>query len=1078
MKPALTALLAILSLFPVIVPRAQSISTIAGTPTVYGFGGAGGPATSAVIGEPFSVVADNSGNIFFSDPNNNRIWKVNTAGIASVYAGTGVFGSTGDGGPATAAEISRGFFLSGDNAGNLYVIDNNYAVRKINAAGIISTIITSTQGAAAASTGDGGPLSAATFQAISAFVPDNAGNFYISEFNGDVVRKVNSAGIISTIAGTGVMGYSGDGGPATAAQLKAPYAVAFDNAGNIYIPDVGNTRIRKIDAAGVITTVAGNGTTGYSGDGGPATNAQLYGGWQVQCDASGNLYIGDVLNNCVRKVDNTGTISTYAGIGGNAGYGYSGDGGPATAAKITNVESIAIDNGGNIYIADNENYIIRKVSNCLFAQIAQQPVASTICAGGNTNFTLTATGSTGYQWQANTGTTWNDLTDGGAYGGSATNTLTITAALAGMNTTEYRCSITNACGAISTVPAILTVNTPSAPTVTITTTTASVCAGAPANFSASETNGGAAPAYQWLVNGLSTGATGPTYTDGSLNNGDQVSCILTSNATCTTTPTAASNTLTMTVNPLVTPAISVSGPSGPVCAGASANFSANATNGGSTPAYQWQLNGLSTGATGPTYAAGSLNNGDVVSCVLTSNAVCATTPTATSNTLTMTVNPIVTPAVSIAGPSGPVCANAPANFSASATNGGSTPAYQWQVNGLSTGATGPSYAAGSLNNGDLVSCVLTSNADCVTTPTAVSNTVTMTVNPLVTPAVSIATTTPSICVGSQAGFTASPTNGGAAPVYQWFVNGLSTGATGPTYASGALNNGDLVSCVLTSNADCATAPTAVSNTIAEQVAAVPSTSVTVAASSSTTCSGNPVSFTATPANGGASPAYQWQVNGGDVGSGNAVFTTSDLSNGDVISCILTSSLSCSTPTASQNQVVMTVNANPTVVVIPDTIIALGQSVLLKTSVTGPVTSYQWTPAIGLNNPNTAAPAASPENTTTYQVVVATATNCTASGEVTISVFKTLRMPGAFTPNGDGNNDIFRIPPSEPLKISAFSIYGRWGTRVFYTSNSAVGWDGTAGGQPLPTGTYVWVIDYQDLLTGKNAEAKGTVVLMR
>ena len=765
----------------------------------------------------------------------------------------------------------------------------------MDVSGVITTIISSTQITDEPPTGDGGPLSAATFTNMDAFVPDNAGNFYISDYGAGEVRKVSASGIITTIAGTGVPGFSGDGGPATSAQLKDPYQVSFDNAGNIYIPDAANNRIRKIDAAGIITTVAGNGTQGSSGDGGPAVNARFYGAWQVLFDNSGNMYIADAANNRVRKVNAAGTISDYAGTGA---YGYSGDGGIATAAEMTNITGIALDNAGNLYIADDQNYVIRKVVNCLLAQIAQQPAGNTICAGDNASFTLTATGLTGYQWQVNTGSGWNDLSDGGVYGGTATNSLTITSAVATLNTNQYRCSVVNGCGTIATVPAVLTINTPSAPTVTIATAASPICTGTMVSFTATPTNGGAAPAYQWLVNGVNTGTNNATYT----------------------------------------------------------------------------------------------NSG--------------------------------------------------------------------------------------LNNGDVVSCVLTSNADCSTAPTAVSNPVMMTVIPQVTPAVSITTAAPFVCAGSAAGFTASPTNGGAAPAYQWLVNGLPAGASGATYTNGSLNDGDAISCVMISDAACLGTPAAVSNTIVEQVIAAVNAAVSIAASTTTICSGTQVTFTATPVNGGASPGYQWQVNGGEVGPDKTVFTTNDLANGDVVSCILTSSLNCSAPAASQNQVLMTVNANPTVVLMPDTIIGLGQSVLLAANVTGPVTSYQWTPAVGLDNPDASAPVATPENTTTYQVIVSTDASCTAIGKVTVGVFKTLKMPGAFTPNGDGKNDLFRIPPSLAVKISAFAVYDRWGATVFYTANSAAGWDGTLGGQPQPTGTYVWMIEYKDLLTGMPALARGTVILIR
>jgi gliding motility-associated-like protein len=260
--------------------------------------------------------------------------------------------------------------------------------------------------------------------------------------------------------------------------------------------------------------------------------------------------------------------------------------------------------------------------------------------------------------------------------------------------------------------------------------------------------------------------------------------------------------------------------------------------------------------------------------------------------------------------------------------------------------------------------------------------------------------------------------------------------------------------------------------------ASPTSDVSITASEDNICAGTSASFTAYPTNGGSQPTYQWQLNGKSVGANSATYTNGNLNDQDVISCILTGSLTCATPVASQNQVTMTVNANPTISTIPDTIIAPGRSVTLQTNATGPVTSYQWTPAVGLDNPNSATPVAAPGNTTTYQVVATTNANCTTTTKVTVGIFRTLILPNAFTPNGDGRNDLFRIPPSSSVKITNFAVYDRWGSRVFYTGNSTAGWDGTCGGKQEPTGTYVWIIDYTDAVTGTPAEVKGTVILIR
>jgi sugar lactone lactonase YvrE len=209
--------------------------------------------------------------------------------------------------------------------------------------------------------GDGGPALDARFNMPHGLACDSAGNIYIADAYNHRIRKVDIAtGIISTFAGNGVRGFGGDGGPATAASFYRPYGLAFDTAGNLFIADTDNNRIRRVDAVtGIITTVAGNGNRGFSGDGGPALNAMFKGAYSLAVDAAGNLFITDTSNNRIRRVDvTTGIISTYAG---NGTYGYSGDGGPATAAKISNIGRATFDPAGNLHIVDRANHRIRKV---------------------------------------------------------------------------------------------------------------------------------------------------------------------------------------------------------------------------------------------------------------------------------------------------------------------------------------------------------------------------------------------------------------------------------------------------------------------------------------------------------------------------------------------------------------------------------------------------------------------------------------------------------------------------------------------------------------------------------------------
>lgn len=255
--------------------------------------------------------------------------------------------------------------------------------------------------------------------------------------------------------------------------------------------------------------------------------------------------------------------------------------------------------------------------------------------------------------------------------------------------------------------------------------------------------------------------------------------------------------------------------------------------------------------------------------------------------------------------------------------------------------------------------------------------------------------------------------------------------------------------------------------------------LTISADTTAGCVGITVVFIASPVNGGPAPGYQWQVNGNNTGTNSDTLVTSSLLNNDVVSCVLTSNIPCTLPTPSTNNITITVYPSPVVTFNPDTLVIKGGgNTALNPVVSGTIANYQWTPAIGLDNPAVPAPIAHPVTTTTYQLTVTTDNGCKGSGKETVFVYYPLTMPNAFTPNGDGKNDVFRIPPSCSQVIQAFAVYNRWGLKVFETANSSAGWDGTFAGQPQPAGAYVWQIQYQDQLTGKAASASGTVMLVR
>ena len=344
------------------------ITTIAGSGetgrfTGGGFSGDGGPAISALLDAPEGVAVDSAGNLYIADRFNIRIRKVSPDGTITTVAGNGDLGFSGDGGPAINASLSFLSDVAVDAAGNLYVADSdNYRVRKISPNGTITTIAGN---GLFKFSGDGGPATSASLDAPFGVAVDSLGNSYIADTDNDAIRKVSPEGIITTVAGgIGVRGFSGDDGPATAAALNEPFDVAVDALDNLYIGDAGNNRIRKVGLDGTISTVAGNGVDGFSGDGGPATSASLKSRLSVAVDTLGNLYIADTFNHRIRKVSTDGIITTVAGSGetGFFGGGFSGDGGSATSALLNNPRDVAVGAAGNLYVADTNNDRIRKVS--------------------------------------------------------------------------------------------------------------------------------------------------------------------------------------------------------------------------------------------------------------------------------------------------------------------------------------------------------------------------------------------------------------------------------------------------------------------------------------------------------------------------------------------------------------------------------------------------------------------------------------------------------------------------------------------------------------------------------------------
>jgi gliding motility-associated-like protein len=491
---------------------------------------------------------------------------------------------------------------------------------------------------------------------------------------------------------------------------------------------------------------------------------------------------------------------------------------------------------------------------------------------------------------------------------------------------------------------------------------------------------------------------------------------------------------------------------------------------------QWYLNDLPVGISDFTHRFSSLNVGDSVYCTMT-YADGSGFKTLRTETVIMGYEENKMPAVMIESMDTLICGKTPATFRAYNVSNALSPLYEWLVNGIATPEHTPTFSTDKLKDGDRLKCrmsVLTCSTGS-TVLTAESNVITVGV---IAPSIAVTTASDTTCTASMTSFTAKADDINSTAVYTWRINGNTVGTNSNFYATNALKNGDEVSCTV--SVDTASCRIQVADTVRMKVLAEKAPSVAVTASTDTICEGSPATFTATIVNEGRGASYQWMINGVKTGGSSKTFLTKELKAGDSVWLVLTTKTACIPNHQLQSNIIaMQVKPSPGVTILSrDTSVMNGSVVQLSAATTGNPVMFGWKPEALLTSPRSFTTFSKPLTTGAYKFLFqATGSNgCISTEEVTVSVLQTLYMPNSFTPNGDGINEVFRVPPGSAFQLEEFSIFDRWGNRVFATRDITKGWDGKYKNE-MPPGPYVYLITGKDLY-GKEAVIKGTVALIR
>lgn len=801
MKHAVFCLISILAFFPA---SSQIITTIAGTGVV-GYTGNGGPATAATLSWPWGIAIDKTGNIYISEVTTGTIRKINTAGIITTFAGNGVAGYGGDGGMATNAQFSYIRGIAFDTADNLLVADQgNERIRKITPAGIVTTVAGT---GIAATAPDGAQATATSLSDPYNVVMNKAGELIICEGQSAKIRKINTAGIVTTVAGTSsgaIFGYGGSGGPATAAQVGVPRGICFAPHSSIIFGDGNNDRLCKIDSSGILTTLTAINQPGYSGDGGSIAAAQFGKLTDICMDMAGNMYVPCDAQNAVRKISTAGIITRFAGT---YSAGYSGDGGPATAANMNTITGIAMDADGSIYIVDQTNYCVRKITNYrpVFIHGHQQSVAGCVGAGtvlldtalaaldANTNQQLTWTVNRPAQHGVLTAT-FSAMANGGAVVPSGMSYVPATG-FAGRDTCSYIVS-----DELSADTTTLFIDIAlSHPPMSIAGPTVG-CVGDTLHFT------GTPAGRTWSSSAVSTALVD---TNGAVVGIAAGSVIITyTNHLCS--DDTITHALIMHNN--IAASVSITSSADTICNGNSVTYIATAVNGGASPAWHWYRNSVPVSGSTATYTTTGLMTGDTIVCKMNTTAVCAFPAAAISNARVINMYPYVYASVSISNNPAAACGGMPVTLTGHPVYGGIAPYYVWSVGGASMFTGNPFTYTPSPGDVVLCRMISSDHAACLATDTAYATTILTVQPTVAPTIHVVAYGNDSVDYdGEIVSFYTTVTYEGSSPAYQWYENGMPVAGATSAIFSAALYSNDTVYCTVTSSLDCAVPAMATSN---------------------------------------------------------------------------------------------------------------------------------------------------------------------------------------------------------------------------------------------------------------------------